>query len=194
MAKKSVVRMAAGRWLWPVVLLAAALSGCVTQSLPRERISLPAQARVALLPLANATEVPQAQDRAQAIVGALLRQRGLEDVVVYPQKLPDNPLEGAPAVTPEQALDWARQQRARYAVTGTVTEWRYKTGVDNEPAAGVTLQIHELPSGRVVWTAAGGRTGWGYQGLAAVGQAQIEALLSGLTVVRGEPAALPPAQ
>lgn len=168
-----------------VVLLAGALgslAACVTQAIPGNRVNLDAKARVALLPLANATEVPQAQDRVGAIVGSLLRQKGLEDLVVYPQKLPDNPLEGAPVVTPEQALEWARKQDARYAITGTVTEWRYKTGVDNEPAAGVMLQLHELPSGRVIWSASGGRTGWGYQGLAAVGQAQIADLLSGMTV------------
>ena len=44
----------------------------------------------------------------------------------------------------QEALDWARERQARYALTGAVDEWRYKVGVDGEPAAGVTLQIIDV--------------------------------------------------
>jgi hypothetical protein len=56
----------------------------------------------------------------------------------------------------------------RYAVTGTVDEWRYKVGVDGEPAVGFTLQVLDVPTGRVLWSAAGGRTGWSREALSAV--------------------------
>ena len=170
---------------------ALALSGCAVTALPGKALTLPAQAPFAVLPFSNATDVPQVERRAQAITVSLLHQKGLGSVVVYPQPATDNPLESAPEATPAQQLAWARKQGARYAMTGTVTEWRYKTGVDAEPAVGVTLQITDLDNGQVVWSASGGRSGWGYEALAAVGQSQIKDLLSGLRVEAAKPASKP---
>ena len=158
------------------------LAGCAVTALPGQSLTVPADAKFAVLPLSNATDVPLVERRAQAIAVSLLQQKGLREVVVYPQKAGDNPLEAEPAVTSTQALAWARQQGARYALSGTVTEWRYKTGVDSEPAVGITLQVADVSSGQVIWSASGGRSGWGYQALAAVGQSQIESLLRGIRV------------
>jgi TolB-like protein len=158
------------------------LAGCAVTALPAQTLSIPADTKFAVLPLANATDVPMVERRAQAITVSLLQQKGLRDVLVYPQKASDNPLDAEPAVSSAQALAWARQQGARYALSGTVTEWRYKTGVDSEPAVGLTLQVIDVPTGQVVWSASGGRSGWGYQALSAVGQSQIEALLRGIRV------------
>jgi len=158
------------------------LAGCAVTALPGQSLSVPADARFAVLPLSNATDVPLVERRAQAIAVSLLQQKGLRDVVVYPQKASDNPLDAEPAANPAQTLAWAKQQGARYALSGTVTEWRYKTGVDSEPAVGITLQVADVSTGQVVWSASGGRSGWGYQALAAVGQSQIESLLRGIRV------------
>lgn len=171
-----------------LTLGALALSGCAVNALPGQSLRIHAGDKVAVLPFDNATDVPLVERRAQAITVSLLQQKGLRDVVVYPQRTADNPLEAEPAVEPAQALAWAKRQGARYALTGTVTEWRYKTGVDSEPAVGITLQVEDVADGRVVWSASGGRSGWGYQALAAVGQSQIAALLRGLDVVASSPA------
>ncbi len=175
---------------WIAVSLCLVLAACASMSTPSQSLRLTAQDKLAVLPFVNATEAPQVQERAQAITVALLRQKGLAHVLVYPQAPSDNPLEAQPAASSVQTLDWARNQGARYALSGTVTEWRYKTGVDSEPAVGLTLQIADVNSGQVLWSAAGARSGWGYQALAAVGQAQIAALLRGLQV---QATARPPA-
>ena len=85
----------------------------------------------------------------------------------------------------QEALDWARERQARYALTGTVDEWRYKVGVDGEPAAGVTLQIIDVASGETLWSGAGGKSGWSREALSAVAQKLIRDLLqSGLSGAR----------
>jgi TolB-like protein len=169
--------------LWLGAALSLLLAACATTAVPSQSLQLQAGAKLAVLPFVNATEVPEAQTRVQAIAVALLRQKGLQQVLVYPQSAADNPLEAPAAVTAAQALDWARRQGAAYALTGTVTEWRYKTGVDSEPAVGLTLQITDVATGAVAWSATGARAGWGYQALAAVGQAQLADLLRGVHVV-----------
>ncbi len=176
-SRRSLVGMA--------TVAALLLGGCAVSAVSTQPLRLRAQDTLAVLPFSNLTDVPQAQLRAQAIAVSLLRQRGLRKVVVYPQPGAGDLLQAPVEPSAAQQLRWARRQGATYALGGNVTEWRYKTGVDNEPAVGVTLQLRRVADGSVAWSASGGRSGWGYQGLAAVGQQQIAALLSGLQVVAG---------
>lgn len=181
--------MTTRRW-WTVcstVLMSLILGACAVQALPPRAVVIGAHETLAVLPLHNATEAAYADRRAQAILLALLQQRGLK-ATLYPQPAPDNPLHTSTVPSASEAMQWARREGATWALTGTVTEWRYKSGVDGEPAVGVTLQLIEVRSGEVVWSATGARTGWGYQALAAVGQAQIDELLRGVQV-RAAPAA-----
>jgi hypothetical protein len=73
----------------------------------------------------------------------------------------------------------------RYALTGTVEEWRYKVGVDGEPAAGVTLQIIDVATGEMLWSGSGGKSGWSREALSAVAHKLIRSLLdTGLSDAR----------
>ena len=80
----------------------------------------------------------------------------------------------------EEAQQWAIEQGARFALTGSVEEWRYKVGIDGEPAVGVTLKVIDLTNGRVVWSASGAKSGWSRQALSAVAQALLADLLGSL--------------
>ena len=71
-----------------------------------------------------------------------------------------------------------QSQSARYVVSGVVHEWRYKTGVDGEPAVGVMLEIRELPSGNIVYSGTGARAGWARTSLSQTGQKVIDKLLA----------------
>jgi polysaccharide biosynthesis protein PelC len=77
-----------------------------------------------------------------------------------------------------EAEKWARIQGARFAVYGAVDEWRYKVGIDGEPAVGVALHIIDLQSNNVVWTGVGGKSGWSREALSAVAQKLIRELLA----------------
>jgi hypothetical protein len=79
-------------------------------------------------------------------------------------------------------LAWARSENIRYALAGSVDEWRYKVGIDGEPAAGVTLQLIDVQSGQVLWAAAGGSTGWSRESLSGVAQKLVAKLLRPLLV------------
>jgi len=134
-------------------------------------------ARWAVLPIANDTETPLAGNRAAAIAEAVLRSRGFARIERAPLASTADALFD-PAATPStaQSLEWARSIGARYALTGTVTEWRYKVGVDGEPAVGLTLQVIDLSRSEVVWSASGSRAGWSRQSLSGTAQTLIEEL------------------
>jgi TolB-like protein len=162
------------------VTLMAALAGCavVDRSVP------PAISKgdsVAILPIANNTETPQAGQRAASIAQSLLASYGYTNLARYPASADDETLfDPAKPDAQQNALNWARQQNARYALTGAVNEWRYKVGVDGEPAVGLTFDVIDVQTGKIVWTGTGSRTGWSRDAVSGVAQKLERELLSPL--------------
>lgn len=148
--------------------------------------TLEPQASWVVLPFSNHTETPLAGNRAEAIALALLHAQGVGKVQRYDSSSQQEALfDAGSSKRQQEALEWARERKARYALTGAVDEWRYKVGVDGEPAAGVTLQIIDVASGDILWSGTGGKSGWSREALSAVAQKLIRDLLrSGLSGVR----------
>ena len=163
-----------------IVAFAVLASACTTLDVAAPP-KLDAGARWALLPFVNYTETPQAGLRAEAIAEALLRANGARSLKRYPSSLNTETLfEPMDRKEAQAARDWARSEGLRYALTGSVDEWRYKVGVDGEPAAGMTLQLIDLQRDEVVWSATGGRTGWSRESLSGVAQQLMRRLLQPL--------------
>jgi TolB-like protein len=144
------------------------------------------QASWVVLPFANHTETPLAGNRAETIASALLHAQGVGKLQRYESSSQQESLfDAGDSKRQQEALQWARERQARYALTGAVDEWRYKVGVDGEPAAGVTLQIIDVASGDILWSGTGGKSGWSREALSAVAQKLIRDLLrSGLAGAR----------
>ena len=139
--------------------------------------------KVALLPVANFTDVPQAGLRVEALLEPALRKIGLRQLQVYPPSLnPETLFEPSERKAQLEAEKWARAQGVRYVVSAAVNEWRYKAGVDGEPAVGLMVQVKDLESGLVVYSSAGGRTGGSREALSAVGLQLTSELVSGIRV------------
>ena len=163
--------------LLPMLALASACTTVSVQPAP----ALAANASWALLPIMNFTETPQSGLRAEALLESLLRTGGVTNLKRYPANLNTESLfEPLERKAIELSLAWARNENFRYAMTGSVEEWRYKVGVDGEPAVGITLQLIDLPSGAVIWTASGSKTGWSREGLSAIAQKLLVELIAPL--------------
>ncbi|BCL76703.1 pellicle/biofilm biosynthesis outer membrane protein PelC [Jeongeupia sp. HS-3] len=142
---------------------------------------LPAKAQWAMLPIVNHTETPLAGLRAEAILQPLLHQRGLSDLRPYPSSLSkDTMLAPDERATLDAARNWAKEEGLRYAIGGSVDEWRYKVGIDGEPAVGLSLSVWDLQTGQVVWSGVGGKSGFSRESLAAVAQKLMRNLINGL--------------
>ncbi|MBA1146377.1 hypothetical protein H0Z60_04825 [Ectothiorhodospiraceae bacterium WFHF3C12] len=171
--RKGLTRL--GLSLGVAVVLTACSVARVTEMNP-----LPREARWAMLPIVNQSSTPQAGQRAEAIAATLLRAEGVTLVEYPPAEDADSfPVleEGKRLV---EARQWARRGGYRYGVTGTVSEWRYKSGLDGEPAVGVTLKIIDLQNDTVLWSATGARSGWGRESLAGTGHKVIAGLIEGI--------------
>jgi hypothetical protein len=168
-----------------IVLLLAALAavGCTTTNSSGIGTAMDGSAKWVMLPILNHTDVPQAGLRAEAITEGLLRAGGINNLTRYPATLTQDTLfEPAERKVMDEANKWARSQGARYAIYGAVDEWRYKVGIDGEPAVGVALHIIDLQSGGVVWSGVGGKSGWSRESLSGVAQKLIRGLLASANI------------
>ncbi|MEM1244683.1 MAG: penicillin-binding protein activator LpoB [Pseudomonadota bacterium] len=165
------------------LLVSFTLLSCTTVNYTQPR-HLSGHATWAIFPFTNYTETPLAGERASSITAAILRGKGVRRLRVYESPYQaKNFLPGAQKpITRAQMLSWARRRGAMYAVVGTVTEWRYKVGIDGEPAAGVTLNIIYVPTGKVVYAASGGRSNDSHKALSYTGQILIYRLLMPVTI------------
>ncbi len=123
-----------------------------------------------LVPLLNYSQAPQAGERAEQILLSVLAEAQPQGDL---QLVDDRERQ-------QRALDWARQQKLAYVVTGSVEEWQYKNGLDGEPAVGVSLQVLEPASGRVLWSTSGARAGWSRESLAGAAQKVLRELVGDL--------------
>ncbi|NYT64922.1 penicillin-binding protein activator LpoB [Alcaligenaceae bacterium] len=166
---------------WSSIALLTMMAGCSTIDASNPPV-VTSFNNLAVLPIVNYTETPDAGQRAQSIAESILHQQGFTGLQTYRQDVNSNALIGSSAdQNRTQSLDWARTAGANYALTGSVQEWRYKTGIDGEPVVGLTFNLLDLSSGEVVWTATGSRSGWSRSSVAGVGQTLIRQLLSPLS-------------
>lgn len=137
--------------------------------------------KLALVPLSNYTETPGAALGAQSIAQSVLHQKGFAHIATYPfSDSAGTYLLNNTDQQRAQALEWARNAGANYALTGAVQEWRYKVGIDGEPVVGLSFDVIDLGTGAVVWSATGSRSGWSRSSLAGVGHDLISQLLAPL--------------
>jgi polysaccharide biosynthesis protein PelC len=144
------------------VVVTALVSACAGVSATTAHRTGPVRlnARWVVLPVENHSETPQAGERVEAMLETLLRRGGVGALDKYPpQKEDDTHLLTSDRQRYELALEWARGAKYDYAVTGSVEEWRYKSGLDGEPAVGVSMRVLELATGKVMWVGTGSRTG-----------------------------------
>jgi hypothetical protein len=165
-----------------MLLTALGVAGCATTD-TSNTAPIDRNAKWVMLPILNHTDVPQAGLRAEAITEVLLRGHGVQNLTRYPPTLSQDTLfEPTERKVQAEADKWARDQGARYAVYGAVDEWRYKVGIDGEPAVGIALHIMDLQSNAVVWSAVGGKSGWSRESLSGVAQKLIRQLLASAPV------------
>lgn len=167
-------------------LCALLLTSCSVMQSQENAEPVRLDSRIAVIPLNNLSQTPQAGDQAASILSALLRANGATDVRLY---LPEDqdPLAYDNRARQQDALSQAMQNRADLIISGTVDEWQYKKGLDGEPAIGITLEVRDPSDDRVVWSGTGARTGWGREGLSVAGHKVLQSLLEAMPLTAGSP-------
>ncbi len=159
------------------------LTGCSKTTITRSGAPyINAKSNVLVAPFANLTETPDAGTRAKMIVANLLHMKGFQSVHVYQLKPKQKPLlqVAEKPLSKNKAISYAMSHHANYIVTGSVTEWRYKVGLDGEPSVGITMQLIKVPTGEVLWSAVGSKIGSSRAGLGQAGQDLLTKMVKGM--------------
>lgn len=145
------------------IVALALLGGCgATVTSVQASAPLRASARWVMLPMANYSEAPQAGERVEEMLETVLRKAGVDALAHYPPpKEDESHLVMSDRQRYEEARTWAKTQPYDYGVTGSVEEWRYKSGLDGDPAVGLSVRVVDMRTDRVVWSASGTKTGGG---------------------------------
>jgi len=172
-----------GRLFTAVLLLASVvLGGCGTVT-STGRVPADPGASWALLPIDNLSSTPLAGRKAATLVETRLRARGVTRVS-HVEARSDGGDAGLALVAliddganRDAALVRARANGHRYAMTGTVHEWHYKSAPDREPVVGLNLSLIDVSDGQVMWQGSASRSGWGNASLSAVADRVVGELL-----------------
>ena len=163
-----------------VLALALLLAGCTTVN-NTYSLNLIASSSIGVPAFQNNSQTPMAGNSAAAITADVLRSKGAGIVNVYQQRGSNNLPGLRPRLSKMKLLRWARKNGMHYLLTGTVTEWRYKVGIDGEPAVGLTMQLVNVPTNQVVWSAVGSKIGTSRQSISGVAQRLTRNLLDSLS-------------
>ena len=125
---------------------------------------------IALYALDNYTDTPRAGMRASNIVEGMLLAKGYQV---------DNRIDNEThKMTQQQKRRDALNRKNGYMFIGGVSEWRYKTGIDGEPAVSLQFKLIDLKTGAVKWSAVASDSSWGNASIGTVAQDLIAYMLS----------------
>jgi hypothetical protein len=110
----------------------------------------------------NYTDTPHAGMRAANIAEGILLSKGYSVKSRIDESLSHLKF--------SEKLSRARNSGAKYLLSGGVSEWRYKTGIDGEPAVSLHLKIVNTSNGKVVWSATGSDSSWGNTSIGVLAQ------------------------
>jgi hypothetical protein len=123
--------------------------------------------RITLFRLNNYTDTPRAGLRAANIVEGILRSRGY--IVKTHNKEKVNSVKKARKIAKNDGSD--------YFMYGGVSEWRYKTGIDGEPAVSLQLSLYKTKNGKLVWSGTGSDSDWGNASIGTTAQELLEEMM-----------------
>ncbi len=142
-------------------------AGCSTMSLVKSEQKLEQTDGVSLFQLQNYTDTPRAGMRSANIVEGILMAKGFRVKSHISQN----------ATTFAQAQKIAKRDNSESFIIGGVSEWRYKTGIDGEPAVSLQLTMYNTKSGAIEWSATGADSDWGTDSIGTTAQKLLQTMM-----------------
>ena len=106
---------------------------------------------VSVFRLQNFTDTPRAGMRASNIVEGILKSKDYIVISHVNEK----------KYSFKKAYRQAKNDDSKYFLFGGVSEWRYKTGIDGEPAVSLQISLYKTKNKKLIWSATGSNSDWG---------------------------------
>ena len=118
---------------------------------------------VSVFRLQNYTDTPRAGMRAANIIEGVLKSKGYRVISHVNEK----------KYSLKKAYKKAKNDASQYFIYGGVSEWRYKTGIDGEPAVSLQISLYKTKNKKLVWSATGSDSDWGNGSIGTTAQSLI---------------------
>ncbi len=128
-------------------------TGCSTVTNYSQLKQIPSNGKITVLPFQNNTNTPLAGKKAKNIMEGVLTSKN-HSVNISPSNTPCS----------------INNINTRYYISGTINEWRYKTGIEAEPAVAMNFNVIDKLNGNIVYSAVGAKNGWGQESIGSVAQ------------------------
>ena len=122
---------------------------------------------VSVFRLQNYTDTPRAGMRAANIIEGVLKSKGYRVISHVNEK----------KYSLKKAYKKAKDDGSKYFIYGGVSEWRYKTGIDGEPAVSLQISLYKTKNRKLVWSATGSDSDWGNGSIGTTAQSLILEML-----------------
>jgi len=156
-----------------LVALFILFSGCVKESFSVNKQKLPSNIRV--YPFANLTQTPMAGYRVASILEGVLKSKGYHikgSLWDFEEK----------DYSIEDIKDLLQNAKADYIITGYVNEYRYKTGIDGEPAVSFTIKVFSTKAHKYIYTATYSGVGDTYSSVGVLTQEGLKKIIKNIEV------------
>jgi len=138
-----------------LLLAVSILSSCSTMVINTQKFNIGKNDVYAVFPFNNYTETPYAGLRVASILDGILLSRNYH-VINNIQEFKNNGYGNKSGL--KKMLRKAKKEGAEYLIVGNVNEFRYKTGIEGEPAVSVNIFIYSSSNGKLIWSGVGSAT------------------------------------
>jgi TolB-like protein len=132
-----------------------------------ENFPLLSSKKVVVYGFQNYTETPLAGKRAASLVDGILSAKGYQTAnrvdTYYTSRI--------------KMCKEAQAMHIPYLLTGAVSEWRYKTGIDGEPAVSLSLKLLNTSTCSSVWSATASDNNWGNASIGTTAQSLLNKII-----------------
>lgn len=136
-----------------------------------QQITINKNSKIYVAKFKNNTETFLAGERAASITKAILRSKGYNVINMSDSVSEED------KYSLEKIKSEAKSSDAEILVTGEVNEWRYKTGIDGEPAVGLSVVFIDLGSDKILFSSVGAKSGWGHESITTIAQKLLNNLI-----------------
>ena len=161
-----------------LVLLFFFLTSCASFKNVSGKAYIDKNSRITVLPLINNSETPLSGFKAKNIIENELFSKNL-NIILLDLNLDDDNISEKDLSKVFQTL---KEKNIDYVFYGYVNEWRYKAGIDSEPAVSLTVNLYDLKNSEIIWSGSASKTTSSYKSLGIVSQKLIKKLLSDVEV------------
>ncbi|SNR62660.1 hypothetical protein [Desulfurobacterium atlanticum] len=147
-----------------LISLIGLVSGCATQ-VNKTPVIFPENKICAVIPFVNYSETPLAGESAASITFGVLKSKGYRVKNFF--EIKDEDLSVKEIKELKKSL---KEKGYTCIVGGYVNEWRYKTGIDGEPAVSVTIYIENPSTNSTLSTITLSSSSWGHKSISTLYQ------------------------